>query len=512
MSKARLLALPLLICLLLAGCGEEKAEPDPSPSPTSTSQAEQTPVSAEFALPCYPQAGFHPITGTNRTNLALGGLIYEGLFELDESFQPQNVLCTSYTVSENGLTWTFALEQGVTFSDGSTLTPQDVADSLNLARTSTLYASRLAGITGVTAQEGGVTVTLSAPNGALPALLDIPIVKGTGERPLGTGPYAISGEGETLTLTARAGWWQGRALPKQEIPLRAIQAADDLIHAFDTKDISLVFTDLTGTNALGFSGSYETVDCPTSVMLYVGFNCASGPCRDAGVRQALQRSFDRQSVATMLLARHAQAAALPVSPSSPLYDQELAGNLEYAPVAAEELLTGLGWSKGEDGVLKQGRQTLSLTFVVSSENTHKLAVAEHLAQGLQQLGIEVELKKLPWTEYLTALERGEFDLYLGEVRMTADFNPSALITPGGALNYGGYSDAQATQLLGAFRAASGESRTAAAQALYTRLAENPPFGVICFKNWSLLAQWGQVEGLSPTQQNEFHGFADWKIA
>src|SRR5699024_6743441 len=97
---------------------------------------------------------------------------------------------------------------------------------------------------------------------------DIPIVKGTGERPLGTGPYALSGEGEDLALTARTGWWQDRALPCSQIPLRSIQAADDLIHAFDTKDISLVFTDLTGTNALGFSGSFETVDCPTSVMLY----------------------------------------------------------------------------------------------------------------------------------------------------------------------------------------------------------------------------------------------------
>ena len=515
MSCTRLLALPLLLAFLLtAGCGEEGAQTPQTaaPTPTVSAPAQTQGTGLEFALPCYPQSSFHPITGANRTSLTLGGLIYEGLFELDENFQPRNVLCSSYAVSEDGLTWTFALVQGVTFSDGSTLTPQDAADSLNLARTSTLYAARLAGVTGVTAQEGGVSVTLSAPNGALPALLDIPIVKGTGERPLGTGPYALSGEGEDLVLTARTGWWQDRALPCSQIPLRSIQAADDLIHAFDTKDISLVFTDLTGTNALGFSGSFETVDCPTSVMLYVGFNCTSGPCAQQGVRQALQRSFDRQSVATVLLARHAQEAALPVSPASPLYDEDLAGQLEYAPSAAEELLAGLGWSKGEDGILSQGRQKLSLTFVVPSDNTHRLAAAEHLAQGLTQIGIEVELEKLSWTEYTAALERGDFDLYLGEVRMTGDFDPGVLIAPGGTLNYRGYNDPQAVQLLTAFRAASGENRTAAALALYTYLAENPPFGVICFKNWSLLVQWGQVEGMTPTQQNAFHGFADWKIA
>ena len=96
--------------------------------------------------------------------------------------------------------------------------------------------------------------------------------------------------------------------------------------------------------------------------------------------------------------------------------------------------------------------------------------------------------------------------------MTGDFDPGVLIAPGGTLNYGGYNDPQAVQLHTAFRAASGENRTAAALALYTYLAENPPFGVICFKNWSLLVQWGQVEGMTPIQQNAFHGFADWKIA
>ncbi|UQT50639.1 hypothetical protein M5E87_08870 [Flavonifractor plautii] len=106
-------------------------------------------------------------------------------------------------------------------------------------------------------------------------------------------------------------------MPRDTIPLRAIQEADDLIHAFDTRDIALVSTDLTGTNALGFSGSFAAVDYPTSTMLYVGFNTADGPCRSAQVRQALLRGFDRAAVSTAQFSRHAQPAALPVSPASP---------------------------------------------------------------------------------------------------------------------------------------------------------------------------------------------------
>ena len=497
----------LACCLLLGGCGEI-TQPDPTPSATP----EPTPEpAAEFALACYPQAGFHPITGGNRTNLSLGGLVYEGLYALDQQFQPEEQLCTGGVQAADGLSWTFTLRSGVTFSDGSPLTSAEVKASLDLARTSALYSARFTDITGVTAGEGTVTVTLSRANGNLPALLDIPIVKETGGTPLGTGPYVFSGSGETLALTARTGWWQGEELPLSTISLRSIQEADDLIHAFDTRDIALVATDLMGTNALGFSGSFDTVDYPTSNMLYVGFNLRSGHCRTAAVRQALLRAFDRAAVSTAIYSSHAQPAALPISPASPYYQEELAQELEYSPQQAEELLTQAGWSRGEEG-WTQGRQTLSLTFVAPMDNATRSAAAEHLAAGLRDLGIGVELQLLPWDDYVAALEGGDFDLYLGEVRLTADFDLTALITSGGSLNYGGYADAQAAQLLQEYRAATGQGRDLSAKRLYERLAEEPPFAVLCFKNWSVLTQWSRISGLTPTQQNVFYGFAHWDIA
>ena len=97
--------------------------------------------------------------------------------------------------------------------------------------------------------------------------------------------------------------------------------------------ISLVSTDLTGTNALGFGGDYETWDYPTSTMLYVGFNCNAGACRDPAVRQALSRGLDRNSVASALYARHAVASALPVHPAAACYDETAAAALDFAPQA-----------------------------------------------------------------------------------------------------------------------------------------------------------------------------------
>ena len=127
MRKIIAALLAAALCLGLAGCG---LAPEPEVPPTPTPSATPAPEPAEFALACYPSAGFHPITGTNRTNLNLAGLVYEGLFELDQEFQVHNVLCASYTVSEDGLIWSFRLRPGVTFSDGSALTAADVVSSL----------------------------------------------------------------------------------------------------------------------------------------------------------------------------------------------------------------------------------------------------------------------------------------------------------------------------------------------------------------------------------------------
>lgn len=91
-----------------------------------------------------------------------------------------------------------------------------MAASLNQARASALYSARFTGVTGVSAGEGTVSVTLSSPNGGLPALLDVPVCKGTGERPAGTGPYVLAGEADALGPGGQDGL-VGRERPAQAV-------------------------------------------------------------------------------------------------------------------------------------------------------------------------------------------------------------------------------------------------------------------------------------------------------
>ena len=502
MRRLLSLLLSAALALSLAACGpSDGASGSQSGSASSVPDASQVPVDIPFSLAVYPAYSLHPVLAENRANLTLVPLLYEPLFQLDGSFQAVPILCQSYTAGPDNLSWTFTLRSGVTFSDGTPLTAETVAAALNTARQEgSRYAQRLRDVTSVTAGDGSVTVTLSRPNGDLPALLDIPIANGPGDRPAGTGPYVLSGQGEELLLTARSDWWQCKALPAREIPLTAVERSDDLISSFASGDTGLVDVDLMGTNALGYSGNYETWDYATTDFLYLGFNVQRGICQRPEVRRALALAVDRDSIVQVDYARHAAAASLPVHPASSLYDEELAQALSYDP---EQLASQI------EELRLSGR---SLTMVVNSENTAKTAAAQRIADQLEAAGLKVTLSKLAFADYTAALAAGNFDLYLGEVVLTADFDLSPLLSSTGTLNYGGWQDGEADLLLADLRGASGLQRKTAAQALFAYLEQQVPIAPICFKNGSVLTQWGRLSGLAPVRGNVFAQLENWSIS
>lgn len=506
------LALCLCALLALSGCGE----PEPLPSPTAAPEPTPTqtpPPPARFSLGYDPAASLHPITGESAVNQELTGLVYQGLYELDNTFTPQPVLAQSAAVSEDGLTWTFTLKPGAVFSDGTPLTAYHAADGLNAARAAPLYAQRLAGLTGAAAaDDGALAVTLSAPNGNLPALLDIPVAleREEGLAPLGSGYYYYEAAGESLLLRANPHNPAASALPYDAIPLTPASDAAGRIAAFDSGAVSAVTTDFTSPYALGYSSSYETTDFPTTSLIYVGFRTAGGMCQSPLVRRAFSRALNRAEMVRLDLSGHGDAAALPVSPLSGEYSRTAADGLSHDLDAASALLEEAGWKKGEDGLLHHGKAPAEITLLVNSDNDVRQAIAGRFVQALKELGVTVNIQRLPWSGYTAALAAGQFDLYLGEVRLTGDFDPAALLS--GPLNYGGFYGEELSALLSAWRAARGEARTRAAEALWAQFAQDAPFAPLCFKRGSLLLRWGMASGLNPTRANPYYKMEQWTTA
>ena len=546
MNIRRISALTIALSLLLSltACGGQGDSSQGSASDAAPAASDQSSGGASaaqsFSLGYYKGEGLHSYTCSNTTNQNLMGLIYEPLFAIDQTFATEPCLAKSCTIqvtsasgseeekdtegdaSETGTegdetdqkdaskeekkkeqprskiagktTCTIQLRDDVTFSDGTSLSAEDVVYSLEQAKgKGSIYRERLSDVTSITAS-GSTTVVIeiNAADAAFDSLLDIPIIsRSGGSNPIGTGPYVLNTKkGKAVSMTRNTNWWQEGTLPADTITLYAADDSDMMIFGFGSGSISMVNTDLTGTNALSYTGDYNVVDYPTTSMLYVGCNTHSGPCQNQSFRQALYYVFDRDTLATKMLSGHAEPTVLPVSPKSKLYDEKL--------TAKKKLADGHYYN-----------QTLKL--IVNKESAFKTAFAEEMKKELEAIGIKVQVEALAWDEFADALDERSFDLYLGEVKLKSNFDLTAVIGSNGNLNYGGYQDKDLEKLLTKFQTADKASRAAAAKNLYKAVADAAATIPLCFKNHSVLTHWSANASIAPTQQNLFYHIAEWDL-
>ena len=496
------LALALLLSLSLAGCWPSPAEPDEddfwddSPPPQEDDAA-LTPITS-FALPYLQGVTLDPLTCPDGIQQTLGALLYEGLFVLDGTFTPQNVLCARYEHNDACTSYTFYLREGVVFSDGSPLTAADVLAALRRAQQSERYGARLANVASMRVSGGALVVTLSRPDSAFPALLDIPIVKSGSEKsavPLGTGPYLFLTGSDGAYLLRNGDWWQDKSLPLERIELRAVKDADTASYLFSSREVNLIDAGLTGVSGAQRSADMAITSYPTANLLYLGFNTRRAPLSDASLRSAVSGAIDRATVVSGYLAGYADAARFPLSPRSPLYPADLSQTL-----ASPDLSAALEAA----GVTDDHPRTL--TILVSESDSFKVSIAGYLSRALTTGALTVSVRALPWSDYLAALQSGSFDLYLGEVRLTADWDASPLVRSTGSLNYGGYADEACDALLDAFLADETEQT---ALALCRHLAQDAPIAPLAFRTASVLTPSGLIDGLEPTVSSPFYGFEGW---
>lgn len=494
MKRITALAATLALALsLLTGCAQidEAEEPlfptEEEPVPEETSAA----LPSAFSLPYLAGQPLNPLTCPDGMQQTVASLLYEGLFHLDHQLEPQPLLCAAYSYDPDALTYTLTLRQNAVFSDGSLLTAADVKASLTAARGSARYAARLADVKSISAGNGTVALTLSRPNSALPALLDIPILKSGTEKkdiPTGIGPYLYD-ESSSPCLLASQNWWQGAVHPVERIALTETADQEAMLYRFTSHDVQIMMADLTGTSAVTVSGSVRCTDADTTILHYLGINTSVAGLDDAAFRRCLSLGINRQSLVSGLLSGHAKAAQFPISPVSPLYPADL--DTSFSATAFADALAAC-----------EARPTHTLRLLVNSENTFKVSMAQQIAAAFTAAGVAMEAVSLPWEEYTAALATGSFDLYYGEVRLTADWNTASLLATGGSLNYGGWSDLQCDQLLEACLAST--DRKSALNALCRYLQVQAPILPVCFETVSALYESGVVEGLTPTAAEPFY--------
>lgn len=501
--------LAALMLLPLVGCSnwdEELYADDPLSELSkyyAKDEEEETPVPTTFTLPCLSGESVDPITCGDGVCLTLSALLYEPLYRLTPEFETERVLARSESYDAESFTYTIQLRSGVRFSDGTSLTAQDVADTLTRAMTSARYAARLVDVVDVRAVDSStLTIRLSSDRRTLTSLLDIPIVKSgteTVDFPTGTGPYAkVDGQD---TLRQNENWWRSVTLPFDEIDLLAYKNEEAAAYGFAANDVHLLAYDMTGTESDVASTSGSCTDTDTTILQFLGFNTNRRLFQDENVRRAISMTVNRTTIVSAYMVGHGVETQFPINPASALYPQSL--EQSYTAEDCTAAMEAVGMADGE--------WYYNMTLLVNSESSFKMAAVQEIAAALEQYDFKVTIKALPWEQYLTALAEGSFDMYYGECKLTADWDITQLVGTGGTLNYGGYSDQILDIQLAACLSADEERRGETLEALCRRLQTYAPIIPVCFKRTSVLLPYDLVDTITPTATDPFYGLENWTV-
>ena len=434
----RITALLLALTLLLSGCTTVEAPYVPTGDALGENPA-QTPTQGEtdkaLSLAYYPDRSLNPYTCTDVNNRAVLSLIYQGLFTVDKSYQASPVLCKNYSISRDMRTYVFYVRTDATFSDGSAVTSADVLASLQTAMKSTVYGGRFHHVISIKLlQDDGIEVVLSTPYEDLPVLLDMPIVKASqvaAEKPMGTGPYLMEDTISGQWLRRRTDWWCTSAdlmATADFIPLTGVHSATDARNAFEARDVSMVCADPGSPAYAEFRCDYELWDCESGQLIYLAANPGRQVFANAAVRSALARSIDREALVDTYYRGFGQAAVLPASPQSVYYEQKLAAKYTYDPEALSRAVEAAGLV-GADVVI-----------LLNSDDGIRLEIGREIVQILKDAGLAVNAMELHQDEFLMHVEWYQYDLYLGQTKLTPNMDLSEFFAKDGVMNYNNMAD------------------------------------------------------------------------
>jgi len=490
---------------------------DNSPTPA--------PRPGQFTLRYETGFTMNPILALNRDNIALTSLLYESLFILNDNLVAVPMLCEDW-FSDDNVTFTFEIMPEIKMHDGTDMTADDVAYSIRQAMNHqrSKFRNKLRIIENVTATgDLTVTITLNAPNARFTRLLDIPIIKSgsiDSRIPPGTGPYIFPHE-DSMRLSRFIGYRYFNELPVQAIHL--LECPDsDLTRLFDSGELSLLWDDPAGAFDIRLNRSHEPRLYNTTAIQYLGFNTNSFALRNPDVRRAIGCAIDRQFIVDYIMnvPRAGQTVPAPVaiSPVFDMYDPEweVRGDLLNEMGALLER-AGLqdyfhdSYLSMPDGM--GGYRRFTLNFIVNIENSHKLAAVNAIAENLRQFGFDINVRTLPWGDFVDALNSGNFDMYYGETLLGADFDFSALLLPGDHnLNFGNTGNTAFRPFIQNFLAAeTREEVSYAGEELNLAITQQAPFIPILYKRYAIYSHMGAITGASPSQSGVFLNFHEWKI-
>ena len=436
-SKLWLLELFLLLALsvFLAACSGEEGTTE-----ESTETNEETTDGTEGAEEVVPQTlvfgrggdsvSLDPAIVTDGESFKVTENIFETLLnfgEQDTTIHPG--LAKEWEVSEDGLTYTFHLQEGVKFHDGTDLNAEAVVKNVERwkggAEEQFYYYHSMFKAEGENviasveaADDLTVVFTLSRPQApflkniamspfaiASPAAFEAAGDK-FGDSPVGTGPFKFVEwkRNDSITVEKNEEYWQ-EGLPKLDtIIFRAIPDNSARLNALMTGEIDLADgVNPSDSTTVESNPDLQLIERPSMNIGYLGLTNTRPPFDNKLVRQAVNYAVDKQAIVDAFYQGRAEVAANPMPSSISGYNDEISA-YEYNPEKAKELLAEAGYDGSE---IELWAMPVPRPYMPDGQK-----VAEAIQKNLSDVGIPSKIVTFEWATYLEKANTGEADAFL----------------------------------------------------------------------------------------------------
>lgn len=363
MKKLVALAAAFSLTAALFANGAKEAAPAPaggsSAAPAASEYADSFVMGKNGEPECIDPNG----PGVGGAEVGVTQQIYEGLVTVDENGAVEPLLATDWTISGDGLTYTFNLRPGVVFSDGTPVTGEDWEFSLIRARDYKPSGYRFIAeeIKDVQATDTQVVITLKEP--CAPFLFDLAnfnmIVyskahydkvgdEGLLTQPLGTGPYKLESwnRGQDLTLVANEHYWQPGYPKTPKVIYKFISDDNTRVMQLQSGQIDVI-NDLPAslTPPITANKNLTLTVFDSTQIRYLILNTTKPPFDDVNVRRALYYALDKQELCDALSGGYGQPVGAIVSPTEGKWCNTDIPVEKYDPEKAKQALRDAGYTE-----------------------------------------------------------------------------------------------------------------------------------------------------------------------
>lgn len=469
--------LTLILCLAMvltvfAGCSSTPATEEGASASGDAAQGEAADSEYKdtlvYALNTDVQS-LDPQIQNDTTSEQVVKMLYNTLLKFEDDGTVVGDLAESWSVSEDKLTWTFNLKQGVKFHNGKELTSADVKATFDRALNAEAGGLRTTEIikmfTAVEAPDPyTVTITTDGPYGPMESLMcnmslgimDADYIEKYGldlgtsvEGENGTGPFkVVSWERDQEIVVERFDDYFGTPAKLQTVVYTIIPEAASRVIALETGEVDVIDkpTDEDLARLEADTENFTVLRKPTISQRLFRFGCNDPIISNTKVRQAIVYAIDRQAIIDALFTGSAYPSTAPLAPVTFGYSN--LGEIEQDLELAKSLLAEAGYPDGFD------------TKIVTTERYQNgIELAEIISQQLAEIGINAEIEVWEWSA-LSASWNGitadEFDqpifiMGAGPSMRDADGGLRGLYTTSETglndRNYGFYSNAEVDALI-----------------------------------------------------------------